>query len=262
MPISINGKNVDSITLTGTEPEFTHGYGVFETLRSYYGRPFHIQEHLDRLRQSAADMQLTIAPDDATLTKWITNHCVGVQTPTDDLRLKIIAAVDRIYILSQPLSVDPDIYNIGVSVDLQTVERWQPTVKSLSYYQEYLAHERAAAAGHHDALLMNHNQEITEGAYANFFCVKNDVISTARYSILQGITRNIVISLLEPYYTVEQRKVLLDEVMIADECFLSQTSTGILPVVKIDNHIIGTGKPGPITQQAMTMFEEYVQTDH
>lgn len=255
MQTSINGTLVDHIPLTGNEPEFIYGYGAFETLRSYHGKPFKVQEHLERLRRSAEHIQLDIEPDDVLLTRWIANHC----TSEFDVRLKIVAAVEKIYITSQPLQIDPHIYTAGVSVDLQSIERWQPTIKSLSYSQEYLAHELAVRNGHYDALFMNHTQEITEGAHSNIFSIKNDTIITPRYSILQGITRNTVIALAKPFYTIEERKLSLEELMVTDECFLTQTSTGIVPVVGIDKHVVGSGTPGPITKHLIDLFTEYVE---
>lgn len=255
MKISINGTLVDNITLSGSEPELNYGYGVFETLRSYNGKPFRVDEHLERLRRSAEHIHLDIEPEDALITRWLHNQC----TTEYDVRLKILAAVGKIYIFSQPIAIDPKIYTHGVGVNLQSIERWQPTVKSISYSQEYLAHETAVKDGYYDALLMNHVQEITEGAQCNIFSIKNDVIITPRYSILQGITRNVVIELAKPHYTIEERKLTLEETMVADECFLTQTSTGIVPIVNIDKHIVGKGKPGQITTHLMDLFNDYVK---
>lgn len=253
MNISINGKFVENISLTGSEPEFGMGYGVFETLRSYNGKAFHVADHLERLHYSAADILLDIKPSDDDLVGWIEDHC----TSDHDVKIKLIAAKDKIYILSQPLLIDATIYQTGVSMGLQAVDRMQPSVKSISYVKEYVAHETAVKAGHHDALLMNHKQEIHEGAYSNFFSIKDNTIITPRYNILQGITRNIILRLAEPHYQIDQRKIHIDEVMLADECFLTQTTTGIVPLVRIDNHLVKSGKPGKHTKHLMEMFFEY-----
>ncbi len=257
MKISINGTIVDHIVLSGNEPELHYGYGAFETLRSYRGKPFKVNEHLERLRRSAEHLQLSIEPDDPTIVRWINNHC----TTEYDVRLKVIAAVGKIYIFSQPLTIDPEIYGQGVALNLQSLERWEPAVKSISYTQEFLAHEAALRDGYYDALLMNSAQEITEGAQCNIFCIKNDVIITPRYSILQGITRNQIVDLAKPHYAIEERKLTLEETMVADECFLTQTSAGIVPVVAIDKHIVGSGKPGPITKHLMDLFKDYVENN-
>ncbi len=253
MKISINGKFQDNIVLKGNEPEFNQAYGVFETIRSYKDKPFHLSDHLNRLRASADYIKLNIKPKDKVITEWISKHC----ELKNDLRIKIIAALDKIYILSEPLNINPKIYTKGVSVGLHSLERNMPSVKSLAYLQEYLAHETAVKQKHHDALLINHKQEVTEGAYSNFFYIKDDVIITPRYKVLSGITKRIVLKLAMPYYRIEQRRVHLDEVLRGNECFLTQTSTGILPIVKIDKRKIKSGKPGPITKHLIELFKEY-----
>lgn len=264
MRISINGKPVEFITLHGTEPEFNYGYGVFETIRTYAGVPFQLQAHLERLHDSAAAIDLTIPATDKKIQEWIKPHCTSTSpTPItpNHRRIKIIAAHEHIYILSKPLPTQSQLYATGVSLQLTALERQLPHAKLLSYVPEYLAHHTAQTAGYYDALFMTGTQEIREAAFANFFIVKNNVLITPRHNILQGITRQIVMQLAEPYYEIKQRKVLLDEVMVADEAFITQTTTGILPVVRIDKHIVGTGRPGEITQRVMELFQSYVGND-
>ncbi|MBI4407681.1 MAG: aminotransferase class IV, partial [Candidatus Kerfeldbacteria bacterium] len=88
MRISINGKFVPHLVLTGDEPEFNFAYGVFETIRTYRQQPFALTEHLQRLRRSADSIALPITPTNETLTQWVQQHCVA----TDELRIKLIAA--------------------------------------------------------------------------------------------------------------------------------------------------------------------------
>ncbi len=255
MNISLNGEFIPHITLTGTEVEFNYGYGVFETIRTYHGKPFELTAHLQRLRRSAEGIQLSISASNTLLTQWLQAHCTG----TDELRLKLIAAPGRIYILSQPLVLAPHLLTKGVTVGLYTLERNQPGIKSLARIQEYLAHEQAVERKQHDALLINHRKEVYECAQANFYYVKDDVIYTPRHAILPGITRNVIIQLAEQHYTVKQKRIYLDEVLMADECFLTQTSTGVVPVVQIEERLVGNGKPGMVTQDLIGLFNDYVE---
>lgn len=254
MQISINGKFVQQIVLTGDEPEFNFAYGVFETIRTYVGQPFALPEHLQRLRRSAESIILSIEPSNDTLTQWVQQHC----SAHNEIRIKLIAARDDIYILSQPLQINSQIYNKGVTVGLYTLERTQPEVKSLARIQEYLAHQQAIAREQHDALLINERKELYECAQGNFYYVKDNVIYTPRAKILAGVTRGIVLNLAAPYYHVKQKRIYLDEVLLADECFLTQTSTGIVPVVRIEERPVGTGKPGAVTKHLIELFGEYV----
>lgn len=254
MRISLNGKFVPEIRLRGDEPEFNFAYGVFETLRTYHGKPFELAAHLQRLRRSAQAIELNISASNQQLIHWIEEHC---STETE-LRIKLIAAIDHIYILSQPLTLSPTASTKGVAIGLYTLRRHQPAVKSLARIQEYLANAQALQRKQHDALLINERKEVYECAQANFFCVKDDVIYTPHHFILAGITRSVVITLAEQHYTVKQKRLHLDEVLLADECFITQTSSGILPVVKIEARRVGSGKPGMVTKHLMELFAEYV----
>lgn len=257
MKISINGKFVEHITLNGTEPEFNYGYGVFETLRTYNKNIFHLTDHLKRLHQSAQELQITLAYPNHVLTQWLNQHCENL---TQDLRIKIIATPKKIYILSEPLIIKPQIYTKGVALKLYQLERQLPTVKKISFDQEYLAHQAALSQKYYDALLINHKQEVTEGAYGNFFYIRNDTIYSARYNILAGITREIIVKLAAVSYEVKLQKMQLTAVLQADECFLTHTSAGMVPVVAIDKHKINQGKVGPITQDLLERFNDYTLT--
>lgn len=253
MTISVNGQFVKTIELTGDEPEFNYAYGVFETIRTYHGKPFQLTEHLQRLRRSAESISLEIAATNEQLTQWLKQHCTG----ESELRIKVIAALDKIYIVSKPLIIPPILYAKGVAVGLYTLQRTQPEVKSLARIQEYLAYQQALSRKQHDALLINERKELYECAQGNFFYVKENTIFTPRSHILAGITRGIVIALAEPHYHIKQQRIYLDEVLNADECFMTQTTTGVVPVVQIDQRKVKTGKPGLVTQHIMELFRGY-----
>lgn len=256
MKISLNGQLIPYLTLQGDEPEFNYAYGVFETIRTYNGKPFELTGHLQRLRRSAESIALSIQVSNEQLIKWIQAHCTAEQ----EQRIKLIAAPDKIYIISKPLEIHTALYKKGVSVGLYTLKRAEPSVKSLARIHEYLAWQQAHKRGQHDAVLINEHKEVYECAQANFYYVKDDVIYTARHGILSGITRNVLLQLAEQQYTVVQKRIYLDEVLRADECFLTQTSSGIVPVVKIEERLVGTGKPGMITKDLMEQFSEYAQS--
>lgn len=253
MDVSINGQFVRTIRLRGDEPEFAYSYGVFETIRTYDRKPFALVQHLRRLHQSAAALHLPIAYSTATIKRWVLQHC----TNQPDQRIKIIAAPQRIYILSQPLVIAPTVYH-GVAVQLRQVARSTPQVKSIAYGVEFQAHTAAQAAGYYDALIMNRQQQILELAYANFFCVRRNTIITPARNILFGVTRAIVIQLARRHYRLQFRSLAKTAALTADECFLTQTSTGIVPIVRINRQRIGNGTPGPVTTHLMTLFKEYV----
>lgn len=256
MRISIDGNAVDAVSFTGGEPEFNYGYGAFETVRTYHGLPFHLSDHLARLRTSAAEIQLHVPAQDKQIQNWVLEHC----TTTEDRRIKIIAASEHVYILSEPLIINAAGQTAGITLQLTRLERRLPHAKLLNYADEYLAHRMAQDHGYDDALLMTAQQEIREAAFANFFIVKNDVIITPHHHILLGITREIVLRLARQQHAVKERPLSLDEVMLSAEAFITQTTTGILPVTHIDRHVIGSGQPGKVTKQLIQQFTEYAAT--
>lgn len=258
MRISLNGHWIKKIQLTGQEPEFNFGYGVFETIRSYYGQPFALPAHLRRLRQSARALQLRIAPTNTELTRWIKQHC---QTQIDQ-RLKLIAAPDRIYILSQPLIISPALYHQGIAVCTYPSDRIDPMVKSLARIHEYMANSYATTRGYHDALLLDKQQRIWEGAYSNVFMIKRGVITTPDKNILFGVTRGRVLQLARRHYQIKFRPLTRSQLTQADECFLTQTSVGIAPIIRVNRQTIASGKVGPVTQDLINRFTQYVTTHY
>lgn len=255
MRLSVNGKFVQRITLRGTEPSFNYGYGVFETLRTYRGKPFAVAAHLRRLRLSAQAIRLVVTVTDAEFVRWLQPHCSSVS----DVRIKMMAVPDAIYITSLPLTIDEQIYQHGVSLGTSRVERLLPYAKTIARLPEYLAHEEATQQGHYDALLMNAEGGVLEGAYSNIFIVKKNVIITPKQGILSGITREIVMQLAKRRLRIKEQQLWLRDLGRAEECFITQTSTGIVPVVQIDHKRIGDGRPGPLTQQLHQLFLTYVQ---
>lgn len=255
MKISVNGKFVRQIRLTGTEPEFHYGYGVFETLRTYHGQIFELAAHLRRLRQSADTIHLQITPSNKKLEQWLLKHCA-----LGERRLKLIAAPSRIYILSTQLTVDPTIYQSGVAVTTYAARRVQPLVKGNAWVTEYLAYEHAQRSGYFDALLVGAHDTVPEAACGNLFVVRRNTIFTAETNVLRGITRQVVQKIISHTpYRLRYRTSQLKDILAADECFITKTTTGIVPVVHINQRRIGTGKPGPVTQQLITKFEHYVE---
>lgn len=258
MRISLNGTVIKNIQLTGHEPEFNFGYGVFETIRSYYGQPFELSAHLRRLRQSARALHLRITPTNTVLTNWVKQHC---QANTEQ-RIKLIAAPDHIYILSQPFTIPASLYRSGIAVCTYPSSRTDPTVKSLARIPEYIAHNYAVAHGYHDALLLAQRQTIFEGAYSNIFMIKRGVLYTPDKNILFGVTRGLVLKLAQRHYPVRFRPLTLPQVQSADEFFLTQTSVGIAPVMRVDRHTITSGHVGPITQVLIKRFNDYVEAHY
>ncbi len=252
--ISVNGKRCRWLRLRGDEPEFNFGYGVFETLRTYHGQPFAPQAHWQRLRRSARAISLKIEPTNDQLTNWLGRHC----RRGFDIRLKLIAAPQRIYIISTPLRLNANWYRDGVKLCTYQSRRVDPVVKSLARIREYMANSYAEQHGCYDALLINERGQMVEGSHSNVYLVLDDKIITPPDNILLGVTREIILRLARPLYKIRFRPITRADLARATECFLTLTSAGVVPVRRIDSQIIGRGQVGQVTKQLMQLFQSYV----
>jgi branched-subunit amino acid aminotransferase/4-amino-4-deoxychorismate lyase len=129
-------------------------------------------------------------------------------------------------------------------------------IKSINYLSSITLREKLTADNAFD-VLFHFKGKVLEVSRSNFFIVKNEILVTPDKDILMGITRESVISLAEPHFTVEERDLHVEELWEADEAFMTGTTKKVLPVVQVGEHRIGSGLPGPVTRKLMTMFLEF-----
>ena len=237
-----------------TSEAFQFGLGAFETLRTYNKIVFKPDEHIERLFKSAKQigLQTSIARKNifSDLQKIIE------KSPDTEQRIKIILASEGIIITSEKLIIPKDI-KLGISLKSIIQRRAFPGAKTLSYLDSFVSHTSAAAAGDYDALLLDENKEVYEGAYSNIFWFEGDVLCTRKDNVLGGVTAQTILE-LSPFQT-QFKTVSLGNLLKKGEIFLTQTSAGILPVTRIDKHIINNGKVGERTKKLIQMFLEYVK---
>ena len=141
-------------------------------------------------------------------------------------------------------------------------EALNPRLKSLNYLNNILAKIEATNAGHIEAIMLDHQGYVAECTGDNIFIVKNGNMVTPSQGCLKGITRDTVIDIAaKQKIRAEERLMTRHEVYTADECFLTGTAAEIIPVVKVDGRVIGTGKPGTITAKFIKSFHEIVKKD-
>ena len=119
--------------------------------------------------------------------------------------------------------------------------------------------KEAANRGAADALFVNEQGHVQEATRSNFFIFRGDILVTPRDGVLHGITRNVVLQLAQGRFAVEERPILLEELPLADEAFITSSSKEITPVVKIEDLVIGSGKPGPRTTELEQRFIEMIE---
>ncbi len=259
---------------------FLYGDGVFEGIRSYNGRVFMLDEHLDRLYESAKSIWLTIPISkeqmkEAILQTLRANNLrdayirVVVTRGEGDLGLdprkcpkpNIVIITDKIELFPSEL-YERGIEMVTVSVRRNSPQALNPNIKSLNYLNNILAKIEAINAGKPEGLMLTLDGYVAEGTGENIFIVKRgELLTPPPYmGILKGITRQVVMKLAQGMgITVKEEVLTLHDVYTADECFITGTAAEIVPVVKLDGRTIGEGVPGPVTKALIQKFREYTQ---
>lgn len=260
---------------------FLYGDGVFEGIRSYKGRVFQLEEHLKRLYESAKSIMLEIPLtreefQEATLETLRRNDIqdgyirIVVSRGKGDLGLdpRKCPRASVIIIASKIAIFPPEFYEHGLAVVTVATRRnnpdaLDPCIKSLNYLNNILVKLEANRAGVLEAIMLNNQGLVTEGSGDNIFIVRRDKLITPPTYVgaLEGITRRVVMELAEKsgLQTLEQPFTRHD-LYTAQECFLTGTAAEVIPVIEVDERVIGSGKPGPVTRQLIKDFREECAT--
>jgi branched-chain amino acid aminotransferase len=260
----------DKATITINDVAVLRGYSVFESLRTYDHRPFHLDQHLTRLYRSAKLIEIEIP--------WPREHIAGVIRKTIERNVYRHAAIrllvtggeseDGILPSGKPLLAvlitplgerDMERFAQGCKLITTKLLRNSPEAKTTNYIAAVRALKEAVQRDAADALFVNERDHVLEATRSNFFIFRGDTLVTPRRGILIGVTRNVVLELAQSSFAVEERPILLDELALADEAFITSSSKEITPVVQIDDLVIGDGKPGPRTYQLEQCFVEMVE---
>ena len=167
-----------------------------------------------------------------------------------------------VIIVKPHLDPPPEVYRDGVRVILVDIVRnhpasVSPAIKSNNLMNSALAMQEALRRGGYEAVMRNYRGELTECAVANLFVVRNGVVATPPLSagLLPGITREYLLEIGRRDGVVIEEATLRDEdLFTADEAFLTGTTREIVPIVRVDDRTIGTGRPGPVTQRLLDVF--------
>ncbi len=254
-----------------------YGDGVFEGLRSYQGKVFRLEEHISRLFESAKAIWLTIPMTQEAMCAKV-NEAVQLNKIEDGyIRLVVTRGAGtlgldpnrcsnpQVIIIADAIALYPqELYEKGLEIVTVSVQRTNPAalnprIKSLNYLNNILAKIEGLQAGCIEALMLNHKGEVAECTGDNIFLVRSGVLCTPPLDagILAGVTRDAVIELAcVAGIEVSEAPLTKHDVYIADECFLTGTAAEVIPVVKVDSRVIGTGKPGPVTQDLEQRFKK------
>jgi branched-chain amino acid aminotransferase len=260
-----------------------YGDGVFEGIRVYDGKIFRLRQHIDRLYESARSIKLEIPMTKEKMIKDVKSTVqANLRLAPGYIRLVVTrgtgylgldprkASNPQIIIIVESITLyPPELYENGLEiVTVSTIRNHpnalNPRIKSLNYLNNILAQIEAVEAGCFEALMLNHKGEVAECTGDNIFLVKHGQLKTPppNAGILEGITRGAVLELAQAAGIPTQETPLTrHDVYTADECFLTGTAAEVVPVVKCDGRVIGSGKPGPITLQLRERFYQLTRQD-
>ena len=256
--------------LSPLDQGFLFGASVYETVRTYDGVPFLVERHLKRLRESALGIGIDIVESDETLTRRVYETLEDSGNAESSIRIVVSAGVGAIdyrqgstkkptiVVVVRPLPPFPEsLYKDGATASFVSIMRagrgnLSPRIKSSNLLNNLMALRQAHERGAYEALMLNPKGEVCEGSMSNVFVVTDATIATPPISagILEGITRELVVSIArEGGFDLEERILLPDELLGADEVFITASSRQVVPIVKVDEQPIADGRPGPVTQK-------------
>jgi len=254
-----------------------YGDGVFEGIRFYNDRVFRLEEHIDRLWDSARAIALDMPMSKSELVAAILETIRQNDLHDGYVRLIVTRGVGSlglspdtcrrpsIIIIAATIALYPEeLYHKGLTMVTCSTRRTPPAalsprVKSLNYLSNILGKLEAQNAGAGEGLMLNEQGYVSECTGDNIFIVKKGEISTPHLSsgILAGVTRTVVFELAEKLsIRAVERELIRHDIYTADECFLTGTAAEVIPAVQLDRRLIGHGQPGPITLQLIESFRE------
>lgn len=245
--------------------------GVYSALRTFEHNKFlGLVDHLERTERSMALLGWDYRLDRVALCQALDKVCTAYPLPDSRVRFDVLAAPaaqlgtdSRVLIGLSPFQPVPEEYiREGVRVDVAPLlQRDRPLVKEASFVLK----RRPYPLGHPEAyehLMLDEAGRILEGSSSNFYAVREGVLWTAGAGVLEGITRKILLQITaEAGIPVRLAAVQLGELGQVDEAFLTSSSRGLIPVVRIAGRDVGEGRPGPVTQRLGVLYDDYVRRE-
>ena len=281
--VYINGLfwTIDKANISVLDRGFTYGDGLFETMRVYSGKIFRLEHHLDRLFQSARSIliELPITRNEirsaiyaALKLNGLSNSIVRLTVTRGELDSGVnvdYSSPPTIVILVKPVkAISKKTYKEGIGIKLykKSAIRTQGIsnkIKSCNYLSNIILRENALKENFFEAVLLDHNHNVTEGTISNIFIIKNNQLKTPILNefVLSGIIRQAILDLcLENNIPFKEDRITERELYEADELFLTNSGIEILPVRNINHHKLKNRGIRPMTKHIhmllLKSFEE------
>lgn len=290
--ISLNGQltSSDVTVIAASDAGFLHGAGLFETMRARRGKIFRAADHIARISESARDLDMTLSLSvsqlsdmvgdlleannltDARLRLTVTRgdlSTITPENPTPDVTLLITAAPFAAY--------PPELYAKGMTVEVSPYKQnvYNPLTghKTTSYLDRLLALKHAQQNRVGEALWFTPNNEsLAEGSISNIFIVDaQGILATPPLRVpndpslrlcLPGVTRKVVLEIARDLQILpHERLISINDLLAAKEVFLTNAIMGIMPVTRIERHVIGDEKPGALTGKLSEAYAKLVDAE-
>ncbi|MCP4833994.1 MAG: branched-chain-amino-acid transaminase [Phycisphaera sp.] len=260
-----------------------YGDGCFEGIRAYGGRILKLKSHIARMYESASLIRLNPAFVGDEIEAAIRETLAANELEDAYIRLIFTRGVGTLglhpfrcptpgtIIIADRIQLYPEeLYEQGMKVIVANRPRipipcLDPRIKSLNYLNNILAKIEAIDAGVYEAIMLNIEGEVAECTGDNIFVVKDGRVTTPSTStgILHGVTRHFVMREIAPAcgFKVEETVFPLEELLEADEVFLTGTAAEVIGVTAVGDHAIGDGKVGPVTKACVTEFRRRISED-
>ena len=246
------------------------GYGVFDFMRTYGGRPFHLDDHIQRLSASAAQLEMELPCSKADVAAIVHETLKRNDYPEANVRIVITGGISpdsitppeksQLLVLVLPLSPCPaQWYQEGAAVIILNSRRHMPQAKSLNYSSAIISLRQAKRQNAIEAIYTDDDGGLLEGTTSNFFVFKGDNLITPNTGVLSGITRKVVLDLADKEFPISFDTIRLGEVSDISEAFITASNKEVVPIVRIDDRMVGDGQPGKRTRKIMKLFADYTR---
>lgn len=259
----------DKAVISARDLIVLRGFGVFDFLITYNKRSFHLKEHVQRLENSAEKIGLKLNHTNEAICD-IVEETVRRNTHHDESNIRIVytggvssdgvtpEGNGKLMVMVTPKMDLPDgWYTDGAKIITLDIERFIPGAKSTNYLTAVWALQQAHHQEAIEAIYVDRNHRMLEGTTTNLYYFENNKLVTTQSDILPGITRSVVLELVKDHFDVELRDIDKNEIGSMEEVFISASNKEIVPIIQINETVIGDGKPGDNTRKMMQLFKNY-----
>ncbi len=278
MKVYLNGEILDAerATVGVDNPSLLHGVGLFETLRTYSGRPFRLEQHIERLQASAAALKMPVVEAVPLIPEAV--RAVLDENNLSDARVRITVTPPpageggglTVLVTAQATTGYPAVlYEQGMTIFVCTDFRQScqdPLAghKTTSYFSRLLALRQAQEHKCGEALWFTPENLLAEGSVSNVFLVREGRLRTPPLDtpILPGISRALTLELArELGIEAEETPCNVNDLLDAEEVFLTNSIMEVMPVTRVERRAIGTDKPGTVTRRLLDAYRARVQSE-